>query len=187
MSLTLEGPREQDIISARASVLKAKVGYEQAVSDVKDALIYVPLNGTILEKDVEEGEKVTSGIGNSGGGTVILTIGDLSTMQILTKINEVDIAKVKTGQDAEITLDAIIGEKYHGRVTDIASLGKVENNIVTYEVVIEIKEEVRIENREVRIEKSLESGVRGQESGVRIQNPESRSQKSEVRSQEEEG
>lgn len=138
LSLILEGAREQDIISARASVLKAEVGYEQAASDVKDAIIYAPLNGTILEKNVEEGEKVTSGIGNTGGGTVILTIGDLSTMRILTKINEVDITKIKIGQDVEITLDAIRGEKYQGRVTDIASLGKVENNIVTYEVMIDI-------------------------------------------------
>ena len=138
LSLMLEGAREQDIVSAKASVLKAEVSYEQAASDVKDARIYAPFAGTIMEKDVEEGEKVTSGIGNSGGGTVILTIGDLSSMKILTKVNEVDITKVKTGQDVEITLDAIRGEKYHGRVTDIASLGKIENNIVTYEVTIEI-------------------------------------------------
>ncbi|MEK9150049.1 MAG: hypothetical protein AAB267_08405, partial [Candidatus Desantisbacteria bacterium] len=99
LSVTLEGPREQDIISARASVLKAEVAYEQAASDVKDSMIYAPLDGTILEKDVEEGEKVTSGIGNSSGGTVILTIGDISSMKILTKINEVDIVKVEIGQD----------------------------------------------------------------------------------------
>ncbi|MEK7813419.1 MAG: HlyD family efflux transporter periplasmic adaptor subunit, partial [Candidatus Desantisbacteria bacterium] len=138
LSLMLEGAREQDITSAKASVLKAEVAYEQAASDVSDAMIYAPLSGTILEKNVEEGEKITSGIGNNSGGTVILTIGDLSTMQILTMINEVDIATVKIGQDVEITLDAIKGEKYQGRVTDIASLGKVENNIVTYDVVVEI-------------------------------------------------
>lgn len=138
LSLMLEGAREQDIVSARASVLKAEVAYEQAAADLKDALVYAPVSGTILEKNVEEGEKVTSGIGNNSGGTVIFTIGDLSSMKILTKINEVDITKVKTGQDVEITLDAIRGEKYRGRVADIASLGKVENNIVTYEVVVEI-------------------------------------------------
>ena len=138
LSLTLEGARKQDIISARASVLKAEVSYEQATSDVNDAMIYAPVSGTILEKNVEEGEKVTSGIGNSSGGTVILTIGDLSSMKILAKINEVDITKVNTGQDVEIALDAIRGRKYCGRVIDIASLGKVANNIVTYDVAIEI-------------------------------------------------
>ncbi|MBU1598575.1 biotin/lipoyl-binding protein, partial [bacterium] len=65
LSLMLEGARKQDIVSARASVLKAEVSYEQAASDVKDARIYAPLAGTIMAKNVEEGEKVTSGIGNS--------------------------------------------------------------------------------------------------------------------------
>ncbi|MFH0775634.1 MAG: efflux RND transporter periplasmic adaptor subunit [bacterium] len=174
LSLILEGAREQDIVSAKASVLKAEVSYEQAASDVKDARIYAPFAGTIMEKNVEEGEKVTSGIGNSGGGTVILTIGDLSSMKILTKINEVDITKVKTGQDVEITLDAIRGEKYQGQVADIASLGKIENNIVTYEVTIEILgAEGRIQNTEYR----------SQNTGVRIQESEYRSQESGVRSQ----
>ncbi|MFH1098164.1 MAG: HlyD family efflux transporter periplasmic adaptor subunit [Candidatus Desantisbacteria bacterium] len=140
LSLILEGAREQDIVSARASVLKADAGYEQAVDNLNDAMIYAPLDGIILEKNVEEGEKITSGIGNNGGGTVILTIGDLSVMRILSKINEVDILKVKTGQAVEITLDALRGKMYHGKVTDIASLGKTENNIVTYEVMIEIVE-----------------------------------------------
>jgi len=153
LSLVLEGAREQDITCAKAGVLKAEVAYEQATTDMKDALIYAPISGRILEKNVEEGEKITSGIGNTGGGTVILTIGDLSSMKILTKINEVDITKVKIGQDVNITLDALRGKKYHGKVTNIASLGKVENNIVTYEVTIEI----------------LESGVKSEKSGGRRQ------------------
>lgn len=138
LSLILEGAREQDIASAKASVLKAEAGYEQALQDIKDAKIYSPLDGVILEKNVEEGEVITSGTGNSGGGTIILTIGDLSGTNVLTNINEVDITKVETAQDVEIALDAIRGKRYHGRVTDIASLGKTENNIVTYEVTIEI-------------------------------------------------
>lgn len=162
LSLILEGAREQDIISARASVLKAEVSYEQATSDVKDALVYAPVSGTILEKNVEEGEKITSGIGNSSGGTVILTIGDLSTMRILTKINEVDITKVRMGQDVDITLDAIRGEKYHGRVINIASLGKVENNIVTYEVVVEIVEAESNRSEKLKV-KSEKLGGRRQE------------------------
>ncbi len=164
LSLMLEGAREQDIVSAEAGVLRAEAGYEQAASDMRDAMIYAPLSGTVLERNVEEGEKVTSGIGNASGGTVIVTIGDLSTMQILTKINEVDIAKVKMGQDVAITLDAIRGERYHGRVTDIASLGKVENNIVTYEVVIEIDK----------------AGVRGQGLGVSRQEVEGRRKSEKV-------
>ncbi|MBU1153564.1 efflux RND transporter periplasmic adaptor subunit [bacterium] len=182
LSLILEGAREQDIVSAKASVLKAEVSHEQSASDLKDATIYAPLDGTILAKNVEEGEKVTSGIGNSGGGTVILTIGDLSSMKILAKINEVDITKVKTGQEVEITLDAIRGEKYHGRVTDIASLGKIENNIVTYEVTIEILGAgVRINHRDTETQREQE--VRSQNTEYRIQSTEHRTQKTEDRRQ----
>lgn len=138
LSLVLEGAREQDIASARATVLRAEAGHEQALQDLKDAKIYAPLAGTIIEKNVEEGEVITSGMTNTGGGTLILIIADLSKMMVKTDINEVDIAKIKTGQAVEITLDAIREKTYHGRVTDIASSGKIEGNIVTYEVTIEI-------------------------------------------------
>ena len=113
------------------------------------------------------------------------------------------IVKVEIGQDVEITLDAIRGEKYHGQVTDIASLGKVENNIVTYEVTIEIRAGAvlapalsqeadgrgekkagsrwkRGGSREVQRQKDTE-GVRGLEFGVKRQEKAGNRQKAESR------
>jgi HlyD family secretion protein len=97
-----------------------------------------PSKGTVLEILVHTGEIITSGTATFGGGTVLMRVADLSQMVVKAKINEVNIPRVSVGQAVDIRLDALPGKLLKGRVTAIATQGVKENNLVTYEVSIDI-------------------------------------------------
>ena len=101
-------------------------------------LVLSPSAGTILEKKVHPGEIITSGTATFGGGTVLMTLADLSTMVVKAKINEVNIGRVVVGQPVEVRLDAVAGRTFRGTVTAISPRGEKTNSIVTYQVTIEI-------------------------------------------------
>jgi HlyD family secretion protein len=98
-----------------------------------------PSQGTVLEILVHTGEIITSGTATFGGGTVLMRIADLSHMVVKAKINEVNIPRVSVGQPVDIRLDALPGQFFKGRVKAIATQGVKENNLVTYEVSIDIE------------------------------------------------
>ncbi len=109
-------------------------------SDQQDEfVITAPTSGTIIELKVSQGEIIASGTSTVGGGTALMKIADLHKMRVKSKINEVNISKVKIGQPVEIRLDAVSGKSYHGVVTHISPQGEKTNNIVTYEVTMEIE------------------------------------------------
>jgi multidrug efflux pump subunit AcrA (membrane-fusion protein) len=114
--------------------LKRDLGSE----DLDRFVIASPLAGIVIELGVEEGEKITSGTSAMGGGTTLMKIADLSKMIVKSKINEVNIPSVGPDQPVEIRLDALPGRTYHGRVVGISPQGEKINNVVTYEVSVEI-------------------------------------------------
>ena len=101
--------------------------------------ITAPVSGTIISKNVEEGEMVVSSESYSGG-TVLLTIADLSQMIILTEINEIDIGKISLGKPVDISIDAFPDKKYNGKITHIAPMAKIgNNNIRVFDIKISIE------------------------------------------------
>jgi HlyD family secretion protein len=101
-------------------------------------MVLSPSTGTILERKVQPGEIITSGTATFGGGTILMTLADLTTMVVKAKINEVNISRVTVGQPVEVRLDALPGRVFHGTVTAISPRGEKVNSIVTYQVTIEI-------------------------------------------------
>jgi len=100
--------------------------------------VFSPISGTVLEVNVSEGQIVSSGMSAVTGGTTLMRISDLSKMWIKTKINEVNIGQVQEGQKSEIRLDAIPNKVYQGTVVKISPKGEKNDNVITYEVTIEI-------------------------------------------------
>lgn len=98
-----------------------------------------PVSGTIIQKNVEEGEMVTSSESQTGG-TVLMVIADLSQMIVLVEINEIDIGKIGIGQPVEISFDAFPDTTYHGEIIHIAPMAKIgSNNIRVFETKISIE------------------------------------------------
>ncbi len=103
-----------------------------------DYTIFSPISGRVLEVNVAVGEIVSSGTSTITGGTALLRIADLSKMWVKTKINEVNINRIREGQPVVIQLDAIPFEVYEGRIAKISPKGEKENDVVTYEVTVEL-------------------------------------------------
>jgi len=102
--------------------------------------IRAPASGIVIELGVQEGEKITSGTATVGGGTALMRIANLSRMLVISSINEINITSVKLEQQVEIQIDAIPDHLYHGEVVAIAPKGERVDNVVTYQVTIEMKD-----------------------------------------------
>jgi len=120
--------------SAGAKVLQLKAQLEQSRSqlsqnkavltrtrDVLSKTTYVsPINGIVSYLPVRLGEYVVPGIQNSNG-SFLMTLSDMSIVTAEVKVDETDIVNVRMGQDADVTIDAVPGKTYHGKVTQIGS------------------------------------------------------------------
>jgi HlyD family secretion protein len=91
------------------------------VSDVLRKTTYeAPFDGVITNLPVREGETVVIGIQNSPGST-LMTLADMSVITAEVKVDETDIVNVRLGQSAEVTIDAIPRQVFHGQVTEIGN------------------------------------------------------------------
>lgn len=140
-------------LSGNKALYEKYLKRELTSEEADEFTIYSPLPGTILELNVSVGEIVSSGTSTVTGGTTMMKIADLSKMWVKTKINEVNIGQVEAGQPAEIRLDAIPNQVYHGHVVKISPKGEKNNNIVTYEVTIEM------DNSDQRLKPSMTANI----------------------------
>jgi HlyD family secretion protein len=100
--------------------------------------IVSPASGSVILVDVEEGEIVTSGAVSYTSGTTLMTVADLSRMQIKAGVNEVDVGKIRFGQDVVIDVDAYPNVKYHGVISHIAPAARDEQGVKIFDVEIDI-------------------------------------------------
>lgn len=120
--------------SAKARVMSLKAQLEQTRSAVnqneamlvrtKDVLsktVYTsPINGIVSYLPERVGDYVVPGIQNSNG-SFLMTLSDMSIVTAEVKVDETDIVNVKMGQEADVTIDAVPGKIFKGRVTEIGS------------------------------------------------------------------
>ena len=118
---------------ARADVAKAQ--WDSAIANLAQATLTAPFDGVIVDVAVVPGEVVQS-------NQVVLTIADLDQMQITTTdLSERDIARVKTGQNANVTIDAL-GISISGKVVRISPISETVGGDVVYPVTIQLDEQV---------------------------------------------
>jgi HlyD family secretion protein len=89
--------------------------------DVLQKTTYVsPINGIVSYLPVRVGEYVVPGIQNANG-SFLMTLSDMSIVTSEVKVDETDIVNVRIGQVADVTIDAIPGKVFKGKVTEIGS------------------------------------------------------------------
>ncbi len=89
--------------------------------DVLSKTTYVsPIDGIVSYLPVRMGEYVVPGIQNATG-SFLMTLSDMSVVTSEVKVDETDIVNVKIGQDADVTIDAVPGKVFKGKVTEIGS------------------------------------------------------------------
>src|SRR5713101_4709715 len=89
-----------------------------------------PINGTVSYLPVRLGEYVVPGIQNSNG-SFLMTLSDMSVVTAEVKVDETDIVSVKLGQDADVTIDAVPGKVFKGKVTEIGSQAVLRSSGLT--------------------------------------------------------
>jgi len=136
----------QGIKGLQANVRAAQTGLTKANKDLGRTTLVAPMSGVISSLKVKRGERVA---GNSFNvGTEMMTVADLSIMEVRVDVGENDIVKVNIADSADIELDAYNNRKFKGIVTQIAastksnSLTSVSTNEVTnYEVRIRLEKD----------------------------------------------
>lgn len=106
----------------REFVHQSREAVRRAKDQLSKTVFTAPISGVVTELNVEIGEMAVIGTMNNAG-TVLLTIADLSQLEIWADVDEADIVNVRRGQDVKITVDALPDTSYRGRVRDIAASG----------------------------------------------------------------
>jgi len=112
--------RNAEVIAAGASVTQLESSLTQVETQLRDTILRAPMSGVVTRRYVEVGELVTSGIQTFSSGTPLMQVADLSRMQVRVQVNEVDVARLRSGQRARIEMDASRGAGLEGRVTSVA-------------------------------------------------------------------
>jgi HlyD family secretion protein len=105
--------------------------------DLERTMIRAPIDGTVIELDVEVGEVVIAGTTNLPG-TVLMTIGDMSRMRVRADVDETDVRLVKPNQPAKIYLQANQQDPIAGAVDLIAPKGSKIGEVVSFETLINV-------------------------------------------------
>ncbi len=131
--------KKNEIELVLSEVKKAEITVDEVAERLKETEIFSPINGVIIEKFVEEGQIIASGISNASGGTAIASLADMSRLFIIADIDETDIGSVKIGHSVRITADAFPNKVFNGKVTRVAPQGFIDNSITIFKVKIEIQ------------------------------------------------
>ena len=116
-----------------ASQKSAVTALERAKLNLGYAYLYSPISGTIINRSVEQGQTVAASL---SAPTIFTIAEDLSSMRILTNVDESDIGQIKMGQKVEFTVQAFSDKKFEGEVTQIRLNPNVVSNVVNYVVVV---------------------------------------------------
>jgi len=121
--------------SARMDYNVNQATYDDAMSQLNDTIIRAPIDGQVIGKPIPAGQAVAPGISSP---MVLLTVADLSKMQIETQVDESDVGKMQVGQKVTFTVDAYPGKTFSGVVANVSQKANVVSNVVYYSVLVDV-------------------------------------------------
>ena len=128
-----------EVAKAKAQVAQAQASLASVEEDLRNSTIVSPMDGLVLSRDVEVGDAVSSILVLGSQATLVMTLGDMSTVYVLGKVDQADIGKVYLGQPARIVVESFKDKKFEGKVTKISPLGVEKDNVTTFEVRVSIQ------------------------------------------------
>jgi HlyD family secretion protein len=127
----LAGPTEQDIAEAQAQVDQAQAALESAGLSLRNASLRAPFSGVVSEINLTPGE-----MSPTRQPPVVLV--DDSALHMTISVDELDISRLKVGQNAEVTVEALPEASVTGTIRTIAPIATTETGVVTYDVCIDL-------------------------------------------------
>ena len=125
----------QQLDTDKANYLAAQAAYDNFSSQLGYYVITSPVNGMVIGTPTPAGETIVQGI---SAAQSLLTIADMSKMEIKTLVDETDIGKVKVGQTVSFTVDAQADKIFTGKVMSISRNATTSSNVVYYPVYIAV-------------------------------------------------
>jgi HlyD family secretion protein len=119
------------LVNAQSNLADAQIAYDQT-------RVTAPLNGTIIQKNVEVGTVISSPARDVGGGTVLFRMANLDTVQVQGLVDETDIGKIQAGLPVTITVDAYPNRPFDGSVLKIEPQAQVTQNVTQFPVLVNI-------------------------------------------------
>jgi HlyD family secretion protein len=121
LDLSVLGPRKEQIAQTLGQIDQAKGAVAYAQTQLDNTVIRAPISGTILDRNVEKGEFVTTGfVGDKGAKGYLVTMADLNYLQVELDISQNDFPKLGPQQKAIVTTDAYPDRKYQGFVEQVS-------------------------------------------------------------------
>ncbi len=121
----------ESIQSASESLRSAEISMQNLQDTMANYTITSPISGTIIEKDAKQGDAMTS------GGTLCV-IYDLSYLEMVINVDELQISSLSVGQKVQLTADAVTDKTYTGEVTRVSMKGSASGGTTTYPISIRI-------------------------------------------------
>ena len=122
--------------AAAARVDAAQAGLRFATATLENTYVRAPFTGTVLRKEAEVGEVVAPSVGGGLTRGAVVTMADLSTLEVEVDVNEAYIARVTKDQRARITLDAYPDTAFRGRVRQVVPTADRQRATVQVKVII---------------------------------------------------
>jgi HlyD family secretion protein len=141
---------EAQVDLSEAQVDQAKATLSSAELDLGYTTIYSPVNGTVVSRNVEEGQTVVASFQTP---TLFVIAQDLTRMQVIANVSESDIGGVTEGKSANFRVDAYPREFFHGTVTQVRNAPVSIQNVVTYDVVI------LVENPDLKLKPGMTANI----------------------------
>jgi len=134
---------ERTVEMRNQEVLRIDAQLEQSRYDLTQVLFNAPMDGIITKLNIEEGENVVTGTMNNPG-TVLLTIADLSVVELEIEVDETDIVHVELAQGATVRIDAFPDDEFDAIVTEVGKspISTAANQAINFKVVVRLTETV---------------------------------------------
>jgi len=130
-----------DYANSQASFVRAKTALDLAQQRLEDATVRAPVEGTVIEKTVSQGQVIQAGTSSVGGGSTILKMADLSKVRARALVNETDIGQIIKGMEATVTVDAFPDHPFRGQVEKVEPQAVVQQNVTMFPVLISLSNE----------------------------------------------
>ena len=127
-----------DYTNAQASLVRAQTNFELAQLQLNDVSIRAPMDGTIIQKNVEEGVVIQSASQNVSGGTTLFVMADLADMQVRTLVDETDMGLLAAELEAVVTVEAFPDRTFQGVIKKIEPQAVVEQNVTMFPVIVSL-------------------------------------------------
>jgi RND family efflux transporter MFP subunit len=138
---------------AKNNLEKARKKLQSVEDQLLKIHIRAPMSGTVIDLPIVEGQVVLGGA-TSAANTVLMILANLSEMLITVHVNQIDVVRMKEGQPVQVTLDAFEGLVLNGKISFIAPLASVKNNIKGFSV------DILVANTDPRIRPGMSANVK---------------------------